>query len=89
MASGKRASMREGPLAALFRKTETEGLEAGAAPDRARPEAAEERRIPTPQERLRNAFSSDVPEDVMAPPSRAQQVPPPSAVSPDVHDHEH
>ena len=27
MASGKRASMREGPLAALFRKTETEGLE--------------------------------------------------------------
>jgi cell division protein FtsZ len=27
MASGKRASMREGPLAALFRKTEEEGLE--------------------------------------------------------------
>ena len=25
--AGKRASMREGPLAALFRKTETEGLE--------------------------------------------------------------
>jgi cell division protein FtsZ len=35
MASGKRASMREGPLAALFRKTETEGLqEAGQAADR-------------------------------------------------------
>ena len=36
MASGKRASMREGPLAALFRKTETEGLndepEAAAPP---------------------------------------------------------
>ena len=31
MASGKRASMREGPLAALFRKTETEGLEDGDA----------------------------------------------------------
>jgi cell division protein FtsZ len=79
MGSGKRASMREGPLAALFRKTETEGLEAGAAPALRPTEAAEERRIPTPQERLRNAFSSDVPEDVMAPPSRAQQVPPPSA----------
>jgi len=30
MAGSKRASMREGPLAALFRKTETEGLEDGA-----------------------------------------------------------
>ena len=30
MGSGKRASMREGPLAALFRKTETEGLEPAA-----------------------------------------------------------
>jgi len=79
MGSGKRASMREGPLAALFRKTETEGLEAGEAPERRRPEAAEERRIPTPQERLRNAFSSDVPDDVMAPPARSHQVPPPSA----------
>ena len=39
MAGSKRASMREGPLAALFRKTETEGLEDGAeAP--ARPAAA-------------------------------------------------
>ena len=28
MASGKRASMREGPLAALFRATEEEGAEA-------------------------------------------------------------
>ena len=32
MGSGKRASMREGPLAALFRKTETEGLEPAPAP---------------------------------------------------------
>lgn len=32
MTSGKRASMREGPLAALFRKTETEGLQPGAEP---------------------------------------------------------
>ena len=32
MASGKRASMREGPLANLFRKTETEGLGPSSAP---------------------------------------------------------
>ena len=51
MASGKRASMREGPLAALFRKTETEGLEdAAAAPQPPRapeaPRAAERPRRP-------------------------------------------
>ena len=72
MAGSKRASMREGPLAALFRKTETEGLEDGAeAP--ARPAGAEPRedapKIPSPQERLRHAFSSDLPENLMAPPS--------------------
>ena len=33
MGSGKRASMREGPLAALFRKTETEGLEGTPPPE--------------------------------------------------------
>ena len=38
MGSGKRASMREGPLANLFRKTETEGLE--PAPARAAAAAA-------------------------------------------------
>src|SRR3954452_1232851 len=84
MASGKRASMREGPLAALFRKTETEGLPPAtspraevprepAAPEPAPPPAAEERpeparRAPTPQERLRQAFSSDIPDNMMAPP---------------------
>jgi len=76
MGSGKRASMREGPLAALFRKTETDGLEApapAAAPD---PPAAEAPRTPTPQERLRHAFSSDLPENLMAPPSAT---PPPAA----------
>ena len=57
MASGKRASMREGPLAQLFRKTEDEG-------------SAEAPRVPTPQDRLRAAFSSDIPENVMAPPAR-------------------
>ena len=81
MGSGKRASMREGPLAALFRKTETEGLEppvaAAPEPPAPKPEAAPDTpRIPTPQERLRHAFSSDLPENIMAPPAAA---PPPAA----------
>ncbi|MCW3032576.1 MAG: cell division protein FtsZ [Solirubrobacterales bacterium] len=93
MANPRRASMREGPLAALFRKTE-EGDDAEAAPASpkrsappreeppapahprktglphpalsATPEApAEAPQIPTPQERLRHAFSSEIPENVM------------------------
>ncbi len=81
MASGKRASMREGPLAALFRKTEEGQQTAPADPPPAPPEAEEvlpevevvdERppapRTPTPQERLRHAFSSDLPDNMMAPP---------------------
>ncbi len=115
MASGKRASMREGPLAALFRKTEEdaaradadgegEGAEAAAtgtpAPKAAAPEptpieeiparevphpslagdlapeaaaAEEEPRIPSPQERLRHAFSSemDIPDSFMDMPDPA------------------
>jgi cell division protein FtsZ len=87
MASGKRASMREGPLAALFRKTETEGLPPETERPPATPPRADEepphapraeappaprpepvRRAPTPQERLRQAFSSDIPDNMMAPP---------------------
>ena len=78
MAAGKRASMREGPLAALFRKTETDGLEPGreasapgavtAAPPAAVRAEAGEPRVPSPQERLRHAFSSDLPDNLMAPP---------------------
>ena len=90
MAHAKRASMREGPLAALFRKTDeaSEG-ESGASPPpegSAPPEhpresgpphpalnASTETReepdapasVPTPQERLRHAFSSEIPENVM------------------------
>src|SRR4051794_11961188 len=85
MGSGKRASMREGPLAALFRKTETEGLEAPNAQDPAAPAPEAElpqRATPTPEERLRNAFSSDVPGDMMARPedsSAVRDVPPPAA----------
>src|SRR5436190_686616 len=49
MASGKRASMREGPLAALFRKTEEEGLHGEGAPQPGQPadaRAAEQPRVP-------------------------------------------
>src|SRR5690349_1644252 len=87
MGSGKRASMREGPLANLFRKTETEGLEGEPVPA---PRAEEpiptpepvvpERATPTPQERLRHAFSSEIPGDMMAPPEEpVRHVPPPAA----------
>ncbi len=89
MGSGKRASMREGPLAALFRKTETDGLEDGPPaaekPAAQAPEPAPEApRVPTPQERLRHAFSSDLPENIMSPPAPAPPAPysppPPEAV---------
>ena len=95
MPTGKRASMREGPLAALFRKTAEETSqrhdadEPASAP--ATPEAStgeepvanpgppaqstepvrppepevEEPRIPLPHERLRHAFSADIPENVL------------------------
>ncbi len=90
MPSGKRASMREGPLAALFRKTaEDTGSpppeEARRAVARARaPEARpiEPPRapdpVPTPQERLRHAFSSDIPENLLDPPAHRSPVPEPA-----------
>jgi cell division protein FtsZ len=94
MGSGKRASMREGPLAALFRKTETDGLQprveapareaAERTPEPAPQEpaaevATPERRVPTPQERLRHAFSSDLPENIMSPPPPAAPTTAPAA----------
>src|SRR5690348_16289176 len=91
MPNAKRASMREGPLAALFRKTAEDTAQPGqqpsaptpskppaAAPDpptASRPPGAEEppvepeRRIPSPQERLRHAFSADIPANVLETPS--------------------
>jgi cell division protein FtsZ len=99
MANAKRASMREGPLAALFRKTEGAEEEQADSPppaappakaSAAAPPAVEHPRqsglphpalggsapapqqpahIPTPQERLRHAFSSEIPENVMERPS--------------------
>ena len=110
MANAKRASMREGPLAALFRKTE--GLEDdGAAaeeqveetpPQTSAPpahpresglphpalsassrEAEQEVRVPSPQERLRHAFSSEIPANVLersATRARADRTPGSAAV---------
>jgi len=74
VAPSKRASMREGPLAALFRKTETEGLEPAlsapsgdpqaesAAPA---PEAPKPEPVLTAQQRLREAFGSELPSDML------------------------
>jgi cell division protein FtsZ len=128
MANPKRASMREGPLAALFRKTEDLESDPGAASQQAsdaataagtseptaeagvaqasptqnapttpepaqappehprdsgvphpslRPNLEQERaaRIPSPQERLRHAFSSEIPESLMDTPGRATPQP--------------
>src|SRR6195256_3867341 len=87
----KRASMREGPLAALFRKTEEgeEGVElekekdvphpalSASAPTQpvvAEPEAEPEV-IPSPKERLRNVFSSEIPENIMEHPAAPEEAP--------------
>src|SRR5829696_3461576 len=93
MASGRRASMREGPLAALFRRTEDDGApstdavaaeqaaEAAAAAEQVAkpaaphpsllstdaPAAEPDVAVPSPQERLRAAFSSDIPENILEP----------------------
>jgi cell division protein FtsZ len=116
MDSGKRASMREGPLAQLFRSTEAPAQE--PASEREEPQATAPRadgRVPgapapredtidqlrpappsarvhqaealrheredrarlTPEERLRNVFSSDIPENIMERPQR-----PPRAEAP-------
>ncbi len=87
MPTGKRASMREGPLAALFRKTTEEPAPdtpaADAPPTTGRERAPEtaavpappredfdEPRVPSPQERLRQAFSADIPESLLERPHR-------------------
>src|SRR5271167_4915346 len=90
MAQNKRASMREGPLAALFRKTDeleqdiAEQREAVAPPEHPRdsgvphpslaataagaaeaPTEPPAPTLPTPQDRLRHAFSSEIPDNIM------------------------
>jgi cell division protein FtsZ len=72
MATGKRASMREGPLADLFRRTEEQAEQA--------PPPREEPPVPSPQERLRHAFSADIPDDIMERPVPAE----PRDVEPEV-----
>ena len=97
MTNPKRASMREGPLAALFRKTETDepaqtdaGADADARAPQSQTPAAREQRgaphpalsrsapaepatregssgvdVPTPKDRLKQAFSSEIPSSLM------------------------
>jgi cell division protein FtsZ len=78
MSNQKRASMREGPLAALFRKTEELDKDERTAQERPEPSAPhpslgssaheeelEGARVPEPKERLRQAFSSEIPESLM------------------------
>jgi cell division protein FtsZ len=92
--TNKRASMREGPLAALFRKTgEPAEIDAAPPPETpphprdtgyphpalsAKEPATEAARVPTPQDRLRQAFSSElgIPDDILDPidPPRAEPV---------------
>jgi cell division protein FtsZ len=90
MTNPKRASMREGPLAALFRKTDEDSEEESSdrseigqpppehpretgLPHPALNTSAEPReepqeppvQVPTPRERLRHAFSSEIPENAI------------------------
>jgi cell division protein FtsZ len=89
MANPKRASMREGPLAALFRKTEELEKDESSVPQGtpeasvphpalsapAPPEPTDAVSVPSPQERLRHAFSSEIPDDLMNRPGRATPQP--------------
>jgi cell division protein FtsZ len=94
MTNPKHASMRDGPLAALFRKA-SESDRPAAEKDAPAAEAASRKRssgdasalqaeeqpvvpdeqrpppVPSPQERLRNAFAVDIPSSLMEPPSSA------------------
>jgi cell division protein FtsZ len=87
----KRASMREGPLAALFRRTDEEGdgpvgADAPAEAPAPHPSLAEPapplpdepRAVRSPQERLRGAFSSDLPANGFALPGAADPPPAPA-----------
>ena len=107
MGGNRRASMREGPLSALFRKTEEDARasreaaaqaqtpdEVGGGPQLAGPPDVVESppappgsepapRLPTPQERLRAAFSSDIPENML------EREAPPAIVPPEVYARAH
>ena len=90
MDRGKRASMREGPLAALFRSTEApeevRDEPKAAAPPPPPPPAPVEVDAPRAprayQERLRTVFSADIPENIMehhSRPAYGREDPRPSA----------
>ncbi len=100
MERGKRASMREGPLAALFRKTEEEGVEPKEAeatpPPAPEPPRAEEPRVeeppaapPAPRERLRHVFSSEIPENMLEREAATPRAPEPPAAPPPAPREEH
>jgi cell division protein FtsZ len=100
MPTGKRASMREGPLAALFRKTADDAAHeekpqqsadvppaqtpAARTAEPAAPAEAGGPQIPSPQERLRQAFSADIPKSLLDPPARHEA---PPAVDPFARPH--
>jgi cell division protein FtsZ len=80
MSQSKRASMREGPLAALFSKTEEDQAKepeeqpeaVKEQPQEVEQETAveeEETSVPSPRERLRNVFSSEIPANMMEAPA--------------------
>ena len=83
MSGGKRASMREGPLAALFRRTDEDAPNEEGQEQRPSPPAQEpldyqqdrytaeepEQPLPSPKERLSAAFSQDIPHNVMERPA--------------------
>ncbi len=85
MTSPKRASMREGPLAALFRKTEADEAAAAEAPHPAlntppetsvAPErTATAKEAVAPKDRLKQAFSSEIPANVMDRERRSESPP--------------
>jgi cell division protein FtsZ len=101
MPQSKRASMREGPLAALFSKTEEE--EQAKEPEE-QPKAVEEQpeavekaaeveeeettTVPSPRERLRNVFSAEIPANMMEKPPAAvapEKEPPAADADADVY----
>jgi cell division protein FtsZ len=74
MARSNRASMREGPLAALFRRTDVDEDAPPQPQERPDPRAprqdTESPRVPTAQERLSSAFSQDIPHDLLERPAK-------------------
>ncbi|HEX2702879.1 MAG TPA: cell division protein FtsZ [Solirubrobacteraceae bacterium] len=65
--------MREGPLAALFRKTEIDELESSPAAAEPGVEASDlASRLLSPRDRLRDVFGSELPTDILASPATAE-----------------